>query len=132
MTGLRKYFSDKRAIAYAVATIVALTAMKFGFFNTSIGLLFGVVMSFGSVVESEGEDLSLGKAVGVLFLGIVLWITGLVVAQQHGVTVEELRTLRDLPKFVRSLPFLGNLCVGAGSFLVLANLIGTQNAPSQE
>lgn len=74
MISPRKYVNDNRAIAYAVTIIVALTAMKFGFFNTSIGLLFGVLISWSSVVESEGEDMPLGMALAVMALGIALWV----------------------------------------------------------
>lgn len=57
---------------------------------------------------------------------------GLIVADRNGVIVDDLRTVRDLPRFMRSLPFLGNLCVGTGAFLMLANLVGTRHPPTQD
>ena len=132
MIAPRNYVSYDRSIGYAITILMALTAMKFGLPDVCVGLFFGVFISLGAVIETEGDDMPLGVAIAVIVLGVVLWATAAVLSQQHGVPMGEFRTVRDLSRFMRGTPYLGTWCVVAGSFLVLAYLIGTRDAPAQE
>lgn len=124
----KKSFSDTRAIVYALAMLLVLTGLKFGYATLALGLFQGVAMSWIWRVSSDGEDVPLGLSLLVIMIGLALLAWGLVLAQQHGVALREIHRVPALGRFARSLEIRSLSMLVAGAFLVLANVFGQRAA----
>lgn len=124
----KKSFSDTRAIIYALAMLLALTGLKFGYATSALGLFMRVAMSSIWRVSSSGEDVPLALSLLVIVTGLALLAWGLALARAHGVSLHEIHRVPALGRFARNLEVRSLSTLAAGAFLVLANVFGNSAA----
>jgi hypothetical protein len=108
-----------RLLFFPVAIAIGLGASYLGFNYVGVGVLAAIAVLVFSGLRGESFAPAFETGTALTALGLACFWGGYFYARKHGMSLEELDAARNVPKFLRRLPYYGIAAITMGVVLIV-------------
>ena len=111
-----------RLLFLPVAIALGLCAAYLNLGYAGLGVLFGIAILVFDALRGQSFAPSFGTGSALAGMGLACYWGGYFYARKHGMSLDELDADRNLPKYLRRLPYYGITAITMGVVLIVLDI----------